>query len=90
MATTDSLTGIMNRRQFFHLGDAEIYRASRYRTPMSIVMLDVDHFKKINDTHGHGVGDECLKALAKCVIVHDPAQRFLRPAGRRGICHSDA
>jgi diguanylate cyclase (GGDEF)-like protein/PAS domain S-box-containing protein len=67
IATTDSLTGIMNRRQFFHLGDAEIYRASRYRTPMSVVMLDVDHFKKINDTHGHGVGDECLKALAKCV-----------------------
>ncbi len=67
IATTDSLTGIMNRRQFFNLGEAEVYRAARYGKPLSVTMLDVDHFKKINDTHGHGVGDECLKALARCV-----------------------
>ena len=67
MATTDSLTGIINRRQFFNLGEAEVYRAARYGHALSVSMIDVDHFKKINDTHGHGVGDECLKALTRCV-----------------------
>lgn len=67
IATTDSLTGINNRRQFFNLGETELYRAVRYGKDLSIAMIDIDHFKKINDTFGHNIGDECLKAIADCI-----------------------
>ncbi len=64
LATTDDLTGIHNRRHFFDLGRVEIERASRYGHPLSAIMLDIDFFKKVNDTYGHGVGDQVLRALA--------------------------
>ncbi len=65
LATTDSLTGINNRRRLFELGRIEIERARRYGHPLSAIMLDIDHFKAINDTHGHGVGDQVLHSLAQ-------------------------
>jgi diguanylate cyclase (GGDEF)-like protein len=64
LATTDSLTGISNRRHLLTLAEREFQRAQRYRHPFSILMLDIDHFKSINDTYGHATGDEALKLMA--------------------------
>jgi diguanylate cyclase (GGDEF)-like protein/PAS domain S-box-containing protein len=66
MATTDSLTGVFNRRHFMDNAAVEVERAVRYDRPLSALMLDIDHFKRINDTWGHAIGDEALKALALC------------------------
>ncbi len=65
LATTDSLTGINNRRRFFELGRIEIERARRYQHPLSVIMLDIDQFKTINDTYGHALGDTVLSELAQ-------------------------
>ncbi len=67
LANTDMLTGIANRRSFMESLRREIMRARRYGRPLSLLMLDVDHFKRINDTHGHPCGDEVLKKLAVTV-----------------------
>ncbi|MBL9100106.1 MAG: GGDEF domain-containing protein [Myxococcales bacterium] len=68
MATTDWLTSLYNRRHFFRLGEDEIERARRYVHPISVLMVDIDHFKAINDTYGHSVGDQVLCAIAKRMI----------------------
>jgi len=67
LARTDPLTGISNRRSFFDSGKAELIRATRYKHQMSVIMLDIDHFKNINDSYGHGVGDEAIKALVSII-----------------------
>ena len=64
LATTDALTGAYNRRKFNGLILAEIARVSRYEHPLSLLILDIDHFKRVNDTHGHEAGDEVLVVLA--------------------------
>ncbi len=63
-ASHDTLTGLLNRREFETAFDKEIHRAKRYSYPLSIVLFDIDNFKGINDTHGHKVGDEILIAIA--------------------------
>jgi len=65
LATTDGLTGLSNRRHFMERGGAELGRARRTGGPVSCLMFDVDHFKKVNDAHGHNAGDEVLRALAR-------------------------
>jgi diguanylate cyclase (GGDEF)-like protein len=65
LATLDALTNVYNRRHFLELAHKEFARARRYQTLLSVIMLDVDHFKRINDSHGHAGGDEVLKALAQ-------------------------
>jgi diguanylate cyclase (GGDEF)-like protein len=65
LAITDGLTGTYNRRHFFELAERELNRARRFGYPMSAVMLDVDHFKQVNDTYGHAVGDQVLHTLAE-------------------------
>jgi two-component system cell cycle response regulator len=67
LATTDSLTGIFNRREFLRLAEGEVSRSRRYDNPISLIMLDVDHFKRINDRFGHATGDEVLVRLAATV-----------------------
>ena len=67
-ANTDSLTGLFNRRKGWEVLELEIARARRYHRPLSLIMFDLDHFKEINDTHGHLVGDRVLGLIAK--IVH--------------------
>jgi diguanylate cyclase (GGDEF)-like protein len=64
LAITDSLTGVYNRRHFFELAEREILRSTRYKRPLSIIMLDIDHFKRVNDRHGHLVGDQILSNIA--------------------------
>jgi two-component system, cell cycle response regulator len=61
LSRTDALTGVWNRRAFEETMQREILRASRHGLPLSLVMLDIDHFKRINDTYGHRVGDDVLK-----------------------------
>jgi diguanylate cyclase (GGDEF)-like protein len=65
LSQTDCLTGIATRRHFMEAVAREIDRASRYARPISLALIDVDHFKDVNDTHGHPVGDEILRALVE-------------------------
>ncbi len=64
MATTDSLTGLYNRRHFFELSRLEFERARRNGSPLVLLMIDIDYFKNINDTYGHQAGDAVLESLA--------------------------
>lgn len=63
-ATTDPLTQLFNRRQFLDLADRELSRSERKNRPISIIMMDIDHFKSVNDTYGHLIGDQVLVHLA--------------------------
>lgn len=65
LAATDPLTGLANRRHFMSTAEAETARARRYDNPLSVIIADLDHFKKINDRHGHAKGDEALVEIAK-------------------------
>jgi diguanylate cyclase (GGDEF)-like protein len=69
LANTDGLTGLFNRRKGWEVLQLEIARARRYHRPLSLIMFDLDHFKEINDTHGHLVGDHVLGLISK--IVHE-------------------
>lgn len=64
-ANTDLLTGLPNRRRFMELAEQELVRSLRYEGPFSLLLMDVDHFKSINDTYGHKGGDIALQALAE-------------------------
>jgi diguanylate cyclase (GGDEF)-like protein len=64
LATTDALTGVWNRRKFNELVGAELRRAQRYGAALSLCILDVDHFKRVNDTFGHDAGDAVLRELS--------------------------
>jgi diguanylate cyclase (GGDEF)-like protein len=66
-ATTDGLTGTLNRRAFFTRGAEVLAMAARHELPVAVLMMDVDHFKRINDTHGHAGGDAVLRALADTI-----------------------
>lgn len=67
LASTDSLTGLFNRRYFLEAIDKEFSRAKRYNSHMSVVLIDIDFFKGINDTYGHPKGDDVLVAFAKTI-----------------------
>lgn len=67
LAETDGLTGLANRRAFDEALDDELLRTSRAREPLSLLMIDVDHFKSYNDLYGHLAGDDCLRAIGKCL-----------------------
>jgi diguanylate cyclase (GGDEF)-like protein len=69
LASTDPLTGLLNRRRFEELALAEIDRALRYARPLSLLLIDLDHFKRVNDTYGHAVGDVTLKEAARRLLV---------------------
>ncbi len=64
LSCTDGLTGVFNRRHFDSSLEAEVSRNARYGTPVSLILVDVDHFKLVNDRHGHTVGDEVLREIA--------------------------
>jgi len=64
LSMTDELTGIFNRRYFNQRFDREMQRAERYKRPLTVVMIDIDHFKRFNDQHGHLMGDQVLQSVA--------------------------
>ncbi|MEX8517231.1 MAG: diguanylate cyclase [Leptothrix sp. (in: b-proteobacteria)] len=72
LANLDGLTGIANRRRFDEALALEWKRASRTETPITLLMLDVDHFKLYNDHYGHGAGDECLRQIAAALAATLP------------------
>jgi diguanylate cyclase (GGDEF)-like protein len=76
----DQLTGLFNSRHFFDQLDNEIRRSERYLHPISLIFIDVDNFKTINDTHGHMIGDKILSSIAKriktCLRANDTAYRY--------------
>lgn len=65
---TDPLTGLFNRRHLDASLTTEVARSRRHSSPLSLLMLDVDHFKRVNDTYGHNTGDLVLKCLGKCIM----------------------
>jgi len=67
LAIIDSLTGLFNRRRFESILSNEFKRASRYGNPLSCMMIDVDHFKQVNDIHGHQTGDAVLREVAQVI-----------------------
>ncbi|GAB3388696.1 sensor domain-containing diguanylate cyclase [Lysobacter fragariae] len=67
-AMTDELTGVRNRRSLLLTAQREFARASRYELPLSVLMIDIDHFKDVNDTHGHDVGDKVLKSITDALL----------------------
>jgi diguanylate cyclase (GGDEF)-like protein len=81
LSKSDSLTGLANRRHFDETLEKEMKRSARDKSYISLILLDIDHFKKFNDTHGHLVGDECLKQVARVLLKsidrsHDMVARF--------------
>lgn len=73
MAMTDPLTKALNRRAFYRLAEREVLRAARHGKSLAAMMIDIDHFKKVNDVHGHSVGDEVLARMVSCItkVVRD-------------------
>ena len=80
LATTDSLTGIANRREFIRILESEVDRAKRYGVPLSLAMYDLDYFKRVNDTFGHDIGDNVLQTVTnlvkKNIRVNDVVARW--------------
>jgi diguanylate cyclase (GGDEF)-like protein len=68
MATTDALTGLRNRGEFFNAAELEFERARRFNNPLAAMMLDIDHFKELNDRYGHAGGDAVLHAVASTCV----------------------
>jgi len=67
LAGTDPLTSVANRRAFYDLANRELNKARRYQTPISVLYMDIDNFKQINDHFGHHIGDTLLRAVAKAI-----------------------
>ena len=81
LATTDSLTGVLNRRAFMERMSEEIQRAKREGSPISLILMDIDHFKKVNDTYGHQTGDLVLQRVTDQLMDRSRAYDFV---GRYG------
>lgn len=82
LSITDGLTGLLNKRQFDVLFEEEWKRAYRNKTPLSVIMLDIDNFKPYNDTYGHAVGDDCLIKVAHA--LSDAVKRDIDKVARVG------
>lgn len=70
LSATDALTQLANRRRFDGVLDEEIRRARRSGSPLAVLLADIDHFKRINDSYGHPFGDECLRQVAAVLMAH--------------------
>jgi len=83
LAFNDDLTGLFNRRYFDRMMSLEWRRARRYKRPLTLIMADIDHFKKFNDTYGHQKGDSVLRTVATILKEKLPVQRYGLPIRRR-------
>jgi two-component system cell cycle response regulator len=70
LAITDGLTGIANKRALVEFLERELARSKRHQRPLSLIILDIDHFKNINDEHGHLAGDQVLRNVARALCEH--------------------
>jgi len=87
LARLDPLTGVANRRYFRERAEEELARAERYARPVAVLLLDVDHFKKVNDSYGHQTGDEVLKRVAaECQRNLRGTDVFGRYGGEEFVC----
>jgi len=87
LACTDELTRVANRRHFDYVIERELSRAQRNQTDLSVIMIDVDHFKLFNDHYGHPEGDRCLKQVSRALssVLHRPADLLARYGGEEFI-----
>lgn len=83
LSATDQLTGLKNRRFLDQVLDDEVIRCRRYQRNLGVLMVDIDHFKRFNDTWGHLAGDACLRAVATCIRagLRSPSDRLARYGG---------
>ncbi|MBN1653873.1 MAG: diguanylate cyclase [Deltaproteobacteria bacterium] len=81
LTRTDPLTGVANRRYFVETLSGEYHRSQRYQRPLSFIMLDIDHFKRVNDTYGHQAGDQTLIVVAKTLKRDLRMQDFIARYG---------
>jgi len=86
LATRDPLTGSLNRRSFFNGFDSLFAEAKQNNDELTCVMTDIDHFKSVNDTHGHGVGDEVIKYLADVLAEHTRPNDLVGRFGGEEFC----
>ncbi|RLT93039.1 MAG: sensor domain-containing diguanylate cyclase [Ketobacter sp.] len=86
LATTDSLTGLYNRRSFFEFANKELRRAVRYKQPMALLMLDLDHFKAVNDSYGHQAGDNVLRRFAEILKQNLREEDLMGRIGGEEFC----
>ena len=70
LATTDTLSGLWNRRHFLECAHVEVERARRHRQPLTAVLADIDHFKRVNDEHGHDAGDRVIRHVSSILRSH--------------------
>lgn len=86
LAAFDDLTGAYNRRSLFHHLEAELSRCRRYGRSVSVLMVDIDHFKRVNDSHGHLVGDQVLRSIAQVMQAELRAMDLLCRYGGEEFC----
>ena len=86
LTITDDCTTLYNARHMGFILDTEIYRSQRYNYEFSLVFIDLDHFKQVNDTHGHLVGSRLLAEIGQCAEEPLPPDRFCVSLRRRRIC----